>query len=244
MVISIGYRVNSRRATQFRIWANSVLREYLVKGYAINEKRLQENKELKLNELQNTICFLQKVISNHQLKSNEAKGLLKVITNYANSWIILQRYDENKLQLKKSGRIVEALSYELSKNEIAELKQELFMNKQATDIFGLERENGLKMIIGNLEQTYSGKKLYPNIEDRAAHLLYFIIKDRPFVDGNKRIGSFLFILFLIKNNYLYNKKGEKNINDNALASLALLIAASNPKEKDLMIALVSNLLSS
>ncbi|OIO07385.1 hypothetical protein COX68_00415 [Candidatus Falkowbacteria bacterium CG_4_10_14_0_2_um_filter_41_15] len=241
-IISVGYRVNSKWATQFRIWATNVLRNHIVKGYTINEQRLKENKELKLGELQKTINFLQRVINNWQLKLIEAQGLLKVISDYANSWIILQKYDEHQLQVIKQGKIINNLNYDFSKNEINELKNKLIKEKQAADIFGRERENSLEGIIKNLEQTFAGKNLYPTIKERAAHLLYFIIKDHPFVDGNKRIGSFLFILFLVKNNYLYNKKGEKKINDGALASLALLIAESDPKEKEVMVALITNLL--
>ena len=154
----------------------------------------------------------------------------------------MQKYDEHQLQVIKQGKIINNLNYDFSKNEINELKNKLIKEKQAADIFGRERENSLEGIIKNLEQTFAGKNLYPTIKERAAHLLYFIIKDHPFVDGNKRIGSFLFILFLVKNNYLYNKKGEKKINDGALASLALLIAESDPKEKEVMVALITNLL--
>jgi death-on-curing family protein len=142
----------------------------------------------------------------------------------------------------KRGRVINVLDYHFSKKEITELKNKLMAEKQASDIFGQEREHGLEAIINNLEQTFGGKNLYSTIEERASHLLYFVIKDHPFVDGNKRIGSFLFILFLLKNNYLYNQKGEKKINDNALASLALLVAASNPKDKEIMVALITNLL--
>lgn len=242
VIISVGYRVNSKRATQFRIWATKVLKEHIVKGYTINERRLKENKDLKLDELEKTINFLRRVINNRQLKSMEAEGLLKVITDYANSWVVLQRYDERQLKIIKNGKVSYNLNYDFSLEEIKELKIKLIEEGQATDIFGQERENSLEGIIRNLEQTFDGQNLYPTIGERAAHLLYFIIKDHPFIDGNKRIGSFLFIVFLIKNNYLYNKKGEKKINDNALASLALLIAESNPKEKNTMVALVTNLL--
>ena len=126
---------------------------------------------------------------------------------------------------------------------ITELKQSLINKKQAGDLFGAERENGLKGILGNINQAFGNKELYPSIEEKSAHLLYFIIKDHVFADGNKRIGSFLFIVFLARNNYLFNKKGEKKFNDNALVALALLIAESNPKEKDLIIKLVMNFLS-
>jgi len=243
VVISVGYRINSKYATQFRIWATNILKSHIIKGYTINEKRLKENKDLKLSELEKTVNFLRRIINNRQLKSIEVRGLLKVITDYANSWIILQKYDERKLEIVKRGKVINSLDYSFSKDEIFELKNKLIKEKQATDIFGQEREGALEGIIKNLEQTFAGKNLYPTAAERAAHLLYFVIKDHPFVDGNKRIGSFLFILFLVTNNYLYNKKGEKKINDSALASLALLIAKSDPKEKDIMVALITNLLT-
>lgn len=246
LVLSIGYRVNSKKATQFRIWATKVLKQhieqYSVNRYVINEKRSKEKKNVKLDELEKTINFLKRIVKNKKLKSVEARGLLEVITDYANSWVILQKYDERKLELVKNGKIIDSLDYDFSRREIDKLKSELISRKQASNIFGQERIGILPGIVKNLEQTFAGKSLYPTIEERAAHLLYFVIKDHPFVDGNKRIGSFLFILFLAKNNYLFDKRGERRINENTLVSLALLIAESDPKEKDTMIALITNLL--
>lgn len=242
-IISIGYRVNSARATQFRIWATKVLRNHLLKGFTLNEKRLKEQKTSKLQELEKAIALLQGAIRNRDLNKVEAEGLLKVITDYANSWILLQKYDEGKLAIpKKASKFLWELNYDEVKKAIAELKNNLIKNKQATEIFGQERVYGLDAIIGNLNQSFGGEKLYPSVAEKAAHLLYFVIKDHPFVDGNKRSASFLFILFLSKNNSLLNKKGERKINDNALVALALLVAESNPKEKDVMVALIANLL--
>ena len=242
-IISIGYRVNSRRATQFRIWASKIFKDHLLKGFTINEKRLKEQRQVKLQELESAIALLQSAIRNRELKKVEAEGLLKVITDYANSWILLQKYDEGKLVIqKKTLKFCWELDYEEAKKSIAGLKNNLVRSKNATEIFGQERGHGLDAIIGNLNQSFGGKKLYPSVEEKAAHLLYFVIKDHPFVDGNKRIASLLFILFLAKNNYLLNKKGERKINDNALVALALLVAESNPKEKEVMVALITNLL--
>lgn len=244
-IISIGYRVNSQRATQFRIWATRILREHLLKGFTINEKRLKEQKQVKLQELENAIALLQSAIRNRELNKIEAEGLLKVITDYANSWILLQKYDEGKLIIrKKTSKFRWELDYEEAKKSIGELKDNLIKNKRAMEIFGQERGHGLDAIIGNLNQSFSGKKLYPSLEEKAAHLLYFVIKDHPFVDGNKRIASLLFIQFLAENNYLFRKNGERKINNNTLVALALLVAESNPKEKDVMVALITNLLYS
>lgn len=242
-IISVGYRVNSSRATQFRVWATKILKDYLLKGFVLNEKRLKEQRQIKLKELENAIALLQNAVKNRELKKGEAEGLLKVITDYTNSWLLLQKYDEGKLIIqKKTSRFLWDPNYEEAKKSIAELKNNLIRSKNATEIFGQERGHGLEAIIGNLNQSFGGKKLYPNVEQKAAHLLYFIIKDHPFVDGNKRSASLLFIQFLTRNNCLFRKNGERKINDNALVALALLVAESNPKEKDVMIALISNLL--
>jgi len=242
-IISVGYRVNSQRATQFRIWATKVLRDHLLKGFTLNEKRLKEQKTIKLQELENAITLLQNAIANRELKKVEAEGLLKVITDYTNSWLLLQKYDEGKLAIqKKTPKYKRKLDYSWTKEAIAELKHNLMKKKQATEIFGQERGYGLEAIIGNLNQSFGGKKLYPTLEEKAAHLLYFTIKDHPFVDGNKRSASFLFIEFLARNNFLFRKSGERKINDNTLVALALLVAESDPKEKDAMIALITNLL--
>ena len=242
-IISVGYRANSKRATQFRIWATKTLKDHLLKGFTLNEKRLKKQKIVKLQELERTIALLQNTVKKRRLNKVEAEGLLKVITDYANSWILLQKYDEGRLSIpKKTSKFRWELNYEEAKKAIEELKSNLIKNKFATEIFGQERDHGLDAILGNLNQSFGGKKLYPSIAEKAAHLLYFVIKDHPFVDGNKRSASFLFILFLSKNNFLSNKKGERKISDNALVALALLVAESAPKEKEMMIALIVNLL--
>jgi prophage maintenance system killer protein len=241
-VISVGYRINSQRATQFRIWATKTLKEHLIKGYTINENRLKQ-RNVKLQELEKVVRLFQETKENKLLNQSEAEGLLHVITEYANSWILLQKFDEDKISIKAEGKKEKSiLNYDKARGNILKLKKDLIYGKKATDIFGQEREHGLEAILGNLNQSFGGKRLYPSIEEKAAHMLYFVIKDHPFVDGNKRIGSFLFIAYLSQNNYLVNKKGEKKINDNALVALALLVAESNPKDKEIMVALITNLL--
>lgn len=240
MIISVGYRVNSKRATQFRIWATKVLKNYLIKGYTVNQKRLEE---INLREFEQTVVLIKKAIETKQLTSGETSGLLKVITDYANSWILLQKYDKKQLGVVKTHKVRYVLTYNDAQKAIIELENDLVSKKEASDLFGQEKKEILEGILGNLNQSFGGKVLYPSIEEKAAHLLYFIIKDHPFIDGNKRIGSFLFIVFLARNRHLFKKSGEKKINDNTLVALALLIAESNPKQKEIMIKLIMNFLS-
>lgn len=244
VIISLGYRVNSKRATQFRIWATKVLREHIVKGFTLNEKRLVEQQQSKLKELEKAVVLLQNAAQAAITKS-EAIGLLSIITGYAKSWILLQKYDNKDINLISRGLSKPAgqIRYGEAKKAIDLLKEDLINKKEASELFGIERESALEGILESIHQTFGGKELYPSIEEKAAHVLYFIIKDHPFVDGNKRIGSFLFILFLHKNNYLFKSTGETKINDNTLVAIALLIAESKPKEKETMIALISNLLN-
>ncbi|PIZ94793.1 MAG: hypothetical protein COX81_02675 [Candidatus Magasanikbacteria bacterium CG_4_10_14_0_2_um_filter_37_12] len=244
MIISVGYRINSVRGTQFRIWATKKLKKYIIDGYAVNQKRIEQLRTEKLTELDKTIKLLQKTIQKKQLKSDEAKGLLKVITDYTSSWLLLQEYDESKLDLKKVSK-KKGLRFDYTEARMAvdELKTNLVKKNQATQFFANEHSGGLESIVGNVFQAFGGKDVYPSIEEKAAHLLYFVIKNHPFTDGNKRVGSFLFIWFLMKNNYLFNKKGEKKINENALVAIALLVAESNPKDKYVMIKIVVNLIN-
>jgi prophage maintenance system killer protein len=240
IILSVGYRVNSRRATQFRIWATKTLKDHLVKGYTINEKRLLEARD-KFKELQEAISFL-KEKSGHELLAGQELEILSLLENYSKTLTLLEQYDTEKLRMSNYGKSKYILSYEESRIITAELKKELAAKKEASNLFGQEYEEKFKGILGNIRQTFGGKELYPSLEEKAAHLLYFIIKDHPFADGNKRIGSFLFVYFLDKNAFLYKDTGEKKINDNALTALALLIAVSDPKEKDKLIKIVTNLL--
>lgn len=241
VIISVGYRVNSQRATQFRIWATKILKQYLLQGYAVNEKRLLDARN-KFQELQTTVSFLQKQTDKKQLKGSE-KEILNLLADYSKTLSILEKYDKEKLRKPKGEKDSFVLKYKNCLEIIAELKKELITKKEASDIFGTAKNHAFKGIIGNLYQTYGKKELYKNLEEKSAHLLYLTIKDHPFPDGNKRIGSFLFVYFLDKNNYLYRQSGEKKINDNALTALALLIAESDPKEKDILIKIIINLLN-
>ncbi len=239
MIISVGYRVNSQNATQFRIWATRILREHIVQGFTINQKRLQETG---LQDFEKALELVRDTIAKKELTGDEARGLLRVITDYANTWLLLQKYDEGKLAVEGvRKKTVYTITYADACAAIAELKKDLMAKKEAGDLFGVEREH-LEGIIGNVNQSFGGHALYPSVEEKAAHLLYFVIKDHPFGDGNKRIGSLLFIIFLARNNHLFTKNGERKINDVALVALALLVAESKPNQKDAMVKLVVNLL--
>ncbi|OGL39146.1 MAG: hypothetical protein A3C43_04250 [Candidatus Schekmanbacteria bacterium RIFCSPHIGHO2_02_FULL_38_11] len=244
VIISIGYRVKSQRGVQFRIWATKILKDYLVKGYTLNQKRIAELKGKEFKEFEEAVFLIKKIIETKQLSSSESTGLLHVITDYANTWLLLQKYDEDKLEISRKTKSLFVFEYDEAVQAINELKHNLISKKEAGNLFGIERSDGLKSILGSISQTFGGEELYPSIEEKAAHLLYFIIKDHPFTDGNKRIGSFLFIVFLARNRYLFKKNGERKFNDNALVALALLIAESAPKHKDIMIKLIMNFLVS
>ncbi len=241
MIISVGYRINSKRATQFRVWATKTLKDHLVKGYTINEKRVLETQE-KFIQLTDTIEFL-KEKSSHELLANQQQELLNLLSNYSKTLSILEHYDKGKLKLLKEAKEKYKINYDDAKTVIQRMKEELITKKEATELFGQENGEKFEAIIGNIYQTFGGTDLYPSLEEKAAHLLYFIIKDHPFIDGNKRVGSIMFIYYLNRNNFLYKNSGEKKINDNALTTLALLIAISDPKEKDKMIKIITNLLS-
>ncbi len=241
VIISVGYRVKSLRGTQFRIWATKTLKEHLIKGYTINEKRLLQAKN-QLQELQGAISFLQEK-SKHELLAGQEQEIFNLLANYSKTLTLLEQYDKEKLSLIKNtkGRFI--LKYEEAINVISKIKEDLIAKKEASDLFGQENSDKFKGILGSIYQTFNRKELYPSLEEKGAHLLYFIIKDHPFVDGNKRIASFLFVYYLDKNDFLYRKTGEKKINDNTLTALALLIAVSDPSEKDKLIKIITNLLS-
>ncbi len=240
VIISVGYRVKSKEGTKFRIWANKVLKEHLIQGYTLNQKQLQQKG---LKEFNQAIALLQTTINQESLECDEAKGLLDVIVGYGRSWSLLEGYDEDSLTTPQSkGNQKFILNYDEAKDAIAQLKKELMKKGEATELFGREKAGELDGIIGNVYQTFGGDDLIPSVEAKAAHLLYYIIKDHPFIDGNKRIGAFLFILFLQKNQMLYRVNGEAKINDNALVALALMTAKSLPQQKDTVIALIVNML--
>jgi death-on-curing family protein len=242
MIISLGYRVNSKRATNFRQWATKILKEYLINGYALNQKRLEQKG---LQSLNDTIALLQDTISKSELELSEAKGLLDVILNYSRTWTLLQGYDEDSLHATIASQEAKfILDVDEAKDAIIQLKQELIKKGEATELFGHEKAGEFGGMVRNIYQTFGGVDLLPSVEEKAANLLYYIIKGHPFNDGNKRIGAFMFILFLSKNNMLYKKSGELKINDNALVALSLMTAKSDPKQKETIINLIANLLES
>jgi prophage maintenance system killer protein len=237
VIISVGYRVKSQRGTQFRIWATSVLKDHLIKGYTVNERRLAEKG---LAEMEQTISLLARTLKSHEALSDEGKAVLEVVGRYAKSWSLLLKYDEDRLELPKNRHPARrSLDYARTGKSIKALKDDLLLRGEASELFGQERGHYLQGILGNLDQTFGGQELYASVEEKAAHLLYFVIKDHPFSDGNKRIGSFLFLIYLRENNLLE----QSGINDNGLVALALLIAESDPRQKDLMIRLIMNLLA-
>lgn len=240
IIISVGYRVKSQNGVRFRIWATKILKQYLIAGYAINEKRLLEARN-KFNELQETIIFLQKQ-SKKELFSGQEAEILSLLADYSKTLTVLEQYDEGKMSDGKGKKSKFVLRYKECRQIIMALKKELAAKKEASDLFGQERQSIFEGLIKNLYQTFVKQELYPTIEDKAAHLLYLTIKDHPFTDGNKRAASFLFVYFLDKTNYLFKESGERKINDNALIALALLIAGSDPKEKEIMIKIIKNLI--
>jgi len=232
-ILSVGYRVNSKLGTQFRQWATQRLKEYLVKGYTMNHQRL--------DQLQQTIQLIAKSGNIENLQLQEAKGLLSIIENYTRSFVLLNQFDNHSLQV---GRLSENITYEIqyeeAKSVIIELKNQLITQKEATELFGNEKDDTFKSSLGTIVQTFGGEYLYPSIEEQAAHLLYFVIKNHSFSDGNKRIGAFLFIWFLEKNKHRFKTNGELKINDNGLTAIALLVAQSPPEEKEMMTQLIIN----
>lgn len=237
VIISVGYRVKSQRGTQFRQWATRVLREHLVQGYTINQQRLEEQAQ-KLAEMQQAVELLSRTLEQQQLVNDLGKDVLKVIADYAYALDLLDRYDHGTLSIEKtSGTTDFVLDYK-SANEIV-----LSMKGKFEGLFGIEKDQGFKSAIGTIYQTFDGKELYPSAEEKAANLLYFIVKNHAFSDGNKRIAAALFIYFLNSNNILYRADGSKRLADNTLVALTLLIAESKPEEKDTIVKVVVNLIN-
>ena len=243
-VLSVGYRVNSKQATQFRIWATKTLREYLTRGIVMNVDMIKQLPDRIISDLVSKISFIERTLKDRELNAFEAGGVLSVVKNYAQSWTYFKEYDEGTLALKKSAsKEKRHFDYSFVRSAIDLLKTELMKKGEASDLFASERDGSFQGILKTIYQTFGGKELYSSLEEKAAHLLYFIIKDHPFSDGNKRVGAFLFISFLKLNGILVRKNGENKINDNTLVALALLIAESDPKEKEAMVALTTNLLA-
>jgi len=238
-IISIGDRVNSKRGKQFRIWANTIIKDYLVNGYSLNEKKLiQQNEQLK--ELRESVKILGNVLKYKELSNDESVGLLKVISDYAYALDVLDQYDYQSLKIHAtSGKETYQLTYNEAIKQI-NLAKEFYGN---SDLFGNEKDESFKSSLATIYQTFDGNDLYPSVEEKAANLLYFITKNHSFTDGNKRIAAFLFLYFMEKNGVLYDEKGRKRIADNALVALTLMIAVSKSDEKDVMVKVVVNLIN-
>jgi hypothetical protein len=233
MILSIGYRVNSKKATTFRQWATKTLREHITKGYTINRKRVGQN----YDAFMKAVADVQGLLPEHV--ALDPKAVLELIKEFASTWVSLDAYDKESLELKgitkKRVTLVSADLY----TALADLKKELMRKGEATDMFASERKEGnIEGVVGNVLQSFGGKAMYPTVEEKAAHLLYFMVKNHPFIDGNKRSGAFAFVWFLRK----VAARGSKNINPVALTALTLLIAESDPKKKGQMVALVTQML--
>ena len=236
-IISVGYRVNSSRATQFRIWATRTLKQHLVQGYTVNQRRLQERGI----EFEQAVSLLSRTLANQQLVNPKGEAVLAVISDYARSWSLLQGYDEQSLNALPNKQVtMRALALDDALAALAELKKTLIAKGEATELFGQLRGEGLASALATIEQGFGDELFYPNVASRAAHLLYFVIKNHPLADGNKRSGSFLFLWYLCINQPLLAKPVEQLINDNTLVALALLVAESQPDQKELMIRLVEH----
>jgi len=237
VIISVGYRVKSQQGTRFRIWATQVLKDHLVKGYTINQQRLQEQTE-KLDDLRRTVTLLEQTIARQEIGLEEAKGLLAVITDYAYALTTLDRYDHGTLAI---GSTTQATDYILEYDEAISIVAS--MKGEFGGLFGLEKDDGFKSALATIYQTFGGKELYPSVEEKAANLLYFVVKNHAFSDGNKRIAAALFVYFLGGCGCLYRPDGGKRLADNALVALTLLIAESRPEEKDTIVKVVVNLIN-
>lgn len=239
VIISVGYRVNSKRGTQFRIWATNVLRRHLVEGYTLNEKRLKEQAQ-KYNDLKQTVKLLQNVIQRKELTGDESAGLLQVISDYTYALDVLDDYDHQRLTITGTHRQeLFKITYKGAITAIHTLKEKF----GGSELFGREKDESFQSSINTIYQSFGGEDLYPSTEEKAANLLYFVVKNHSFSDGNKRIAAFLFVWFMEKNQLLYDAEGRKRIADNALVALTLLIAESDPTEKDMMIKVIVNLIN-
>jgi hypothetical protein len=232
-ILSVGYRVNSITATEFRKWATKTLREHITKGYTINRKQIQKNYQ----EFLKTVESIQSLLPDHV--AIDPKSILELIKEFSGTWLSLDSYDKDNLQIiGRTKKSIKLTGQELT-GAIQDLKKELIKKDEATDIFAQERVSGsIEGIVGNVMQSFGGADVYQSIEEKSANLLYFMVKNHPFVDGNKRSGAFAFIWFLRKS----KAKGFKNINSGTLTALTLLVAESKPEKKDQMIALITQIL--
>ncbi len=236
VIISVGYRVKSKRGTEFRIWANSILKDYLMKGYALDERRFEKEKLL---ELVKFIGIAENALNNQVKDLDEARGIFKVLSDYSYALTILDEYDHQNIEIKNiTKREAYLLTYEEAMSLIDKMKDEF-----STSLFGNEKDDSFKGSLGAIYQTAFGEEVYPSIEEKASNLLYFIVKNHSFSDGNKRIAAAIFLHFMDRNNLLYKIDGTKKIADNTLVAITLMIAESRPQEKDIIVKVLVNLIN-
>ncbi len=239
VIISVGYRVKSKEGIRFRQWATRILREHLKQGYTIDRQRFESNAK----ELEMALQLIKKASKNPELSSDMGRGLIDIMTRYAQTFLWLQHYDEGFLKEPCQQPGGQLPSLQEARTLLSTLKCDLIKRNEATEFFAYERENGLEALLGNLKQSVFGEPAYASIEAKAAHLLYFLVKNHPFIDGNKRSGAFLFIDFLHRNNRLIGSDDHPVINDIGLAALTLLVAESEASQKETIIRLIMNMLS-
>jgi death-on-curing family protein len=240
VIISVGYRVKSQVGTEFRRWATKRLKEYLLKGYSVNKELLKKERN-KVESLQKEVLTLNKELFETQKVLTD--GFLSIISQYSKSFELLEKYDKDDLSSENlSNDVIYVINYEDVKKAIQSFRSDLMKKGEASDLFGKERDESFKGILGSISQTAFGELAYPTIEEQATQLLYSIIKGHPFSDGNKRIGSFIFVWFLEQNEHHLNNKGERKINDNTLVTIALTVAQSLPEQRETIQKLIMNLI--
>jgi prophage maintenance system killer protein len=239
VVISVGYRIKSERGVQFRRWASNVLRQYLVQGYALNQQQLEAQQE-KLAELKRAIALSARLIHSKNLSTSESQGILAILEKYSHALTVLDDYDHQRLQVVGTRTLAQPkITYDEAIQQILLWRQ----RENLGGLFGNEKDDSFKSSLETIYQTFDGKELYPSIEEKAANLLYFIVKNHSFTDGNKRIAAAIFVWFLERHTFLYNAEGEKRIADNALVAFTLLIAESKPDEREMMVKVIINLIN-
>lgn len=241
VIISVGYRVKSQRGTQFRIWANTVLKEHLLRGVTVNERRLRALGV----EAQDFLALVARALGQHEQLTDEGQGILDIANRYAQAWGLLRAYDEDTAPVLPSQASTPFASLGLADARaiLQAVTDDIATTNQHVGLFGRENGDRLEGALLAIEQTWDGEPLYPTVELRAAHLLYFLVKDHPFADGNKRAGTLLFVEFLHRNRALLNALGHPRISNSALTALTLLVAESLPERKDFIVGLILNMLA-